>query len=115
MSQGKRFDAGKSPVAQGCLHYFPKALLAVGSVSEYGAKKYDVPYDDKNWAQLPNAYNRYTDGLGRHLLLQGVEQWDEGSRLLHAAHAAWNALARLELLLADGVKLQAPPQAEIPF
>ncbi len=108
MSEGKKFDAGKSPVVQGCLHYFPAALLAVGKVSEYGANKYDVSYSDKNWGRLHDAFNRYTDGLGRHLLLEGQDLWDDESNLLHAAHAAWNALARLELLLQDGTELVAP-------
>lgn len=114
MSEGRKFDGGKSPVVQGCLHYFPQALLAVGKVSEYGANKYSVPYSDKNWGRLNNAFNRYTDGLGRHLLLEGLDQWDEESKLLHAAHAAWNALARLELLLQDGASLEAPPSVVPP-
>jgi hypothetical protein len=38
----------------------------------------------------------------RHLLeeAQGLE-CDADSNLLHAAHTAWNALARLELILLD--------------
>lgn len=110
MSEGKKFDAGKAPIVQGCLHYFPKALLAVAQVSAYGAKKYNVPFSDKNWSRLEDAFNRYTDGMGRHLMLESLEATDtgaydptgaKGSEMLHAAHVAWNALARLELLLAQ--------------
>lgn len=86
-------------MTQSVLHYFPNALLAVGDVSNYGAKKYSVQFSDKNWSRLDQAFERYSDGLGRHLILEGVEEKDQESGLLHAAHAAWNALARLELLL----------------
>ena len=41
----------------------------------------------------------YTDALYRHLLAESPDDPDTG--LLHAAHAAWNALARLELLLKE--------------
>ena len=99
MSEGKKFDQGKAPLFQGCLQYFPRALMCVANVSAYGAKKYDVPFSDKNWSRLDDAFNRYTDGLARHLTLEGVSERDDESGLLHAAHAAWNALARLELLL----------------
>lgn len=114
---GKKFDSGKSPVVQGGLHYFPRAIMAVAAVSDYGANKYDVPFSEKNWELVSDGFNRYTDGLGRHLCLEGLEQYDtgtydptgaKGSELLHAAHVAWNALARLEKLLADGVPLRMP-------
>lgn len=32
MTQGKKFDAGKSPVTQSVLHYFPQALLTDGQI-----------------------------------------------------------------------------------
>ena len=124
MSEGRKYDAGKAPLVQGCLHYFPQALLAVATVSQYGATKYNVPFEDKNWSRLPNAEKRYGDGLGRHIALEGLELWDtgnfdptgaKGSGLLHAAHAAWNALAKLELLLDRGVSLQRPYDSDIPF
>lgn len=97
---GKKFDTGKAPIVQGCFQYFPKALLAVADVSAYGANKYDVPYHDKNWARLDDAFNRYTDGLGRHLVGEYIDgPNDPESNKLHAAHVAWNALARLEILI----------------
>jgi hypothetical protein len=102
MSQepGKKLDQGKSPLLQGCLAYFPKALLAVADVSAYGAKKYNVPYADKNWERVPDATARYSDALARHILAESFDGLvDPESQLKHAAHAAWNALARLELLL----------------
>ena len=35
----------------------------------------------------------------RHLLKEDSEVYDEETELLHASHCAWNALARLEMLL----------------
>lgn len=110
MSEGKKFDAGKAPLVQGCLAYFPRALSAVANVSAYGAKKYAVPYSDKNWSRLPDGIARYTDGLGRHVLFESIDgPTDPESGHLHAAHAAWNALARLELLLTPA----SPPVSAI--
>lgn len=104
---GKKFDGGKAPLVQGCLNYFPKALMAVAMVSKYGAEKYKVPYTDKNWAKLENALARYTDGDARHLLGEAIDGlYDPESHLLHAAHHLWNAAARLELLLDSGVALE---------
>lgn len=95
---GTKGDAGKSPVMQGVLFYFPRALLAVGQVSEYGATKYTW----NGWESVPKGTVRYGDALVRHILLERMEgQRDKDTNLLHAAHAAWNALARLELLLRE--------------
>lgn len=97
---GHKADNGKPQVVQGVIQYFPRALKSVARVSEYGAHKYNVPYSDKNWERVEDGLNRYTDALGRHLCdeMAGDES-DPESGLLHAAHAAWNALARLELIL----------------
>jgi hypothetical protein len=43
--------------------------------------------------------DRYTDAMLRHALAEGIEEFDTESGLKHAAHTAWNALARLELML----------------
>lgn len=109
VSLGKKNDKDLPPLVQGCLAYFPKALLAVADVSKFGATKYNVPYSDKNWEKVPDGYNRYTDALGRHLVKEHVEGiYDTESKLLHAAHAAWDSLARLELLLRTDVPQKGP-------
>lgn len=93
-----KYDAGKAPVFRGAVSYFPRALAAVASVSEFGARKYAW----KGWENVPDGYNRYSDALVRHLASEGQEEvLDPDSRLLHAAHTAWNALARLELKIKD--------------
>ena len=92
-----KHDSGKSPVFRGVFKYFPKALKAVADISAMGAKKYSWGgwKDSATFADV----HRFEDALGRHLLNEHVEGWyDPESNLLHAAHAAWNALAKLELL-----------------
>ena len=100
---GKKFDSDKMPAVQGLINYFPRALLAVAKQSKYGAEKYEVPYSDQNWAKLDGAKERYNDARGRHIIDEAVDGlYDSESHTLHAAAAAWNALAYLELLLREG-------------
>ncbi len=95
---GAKLDAGKVPVVRGAFGYFPRALIEVAKVSQFGATKYAW----KGWETVPDGVVRYTDALGRHLLYEATgENRDPDSNLLHAAHAAWNALARLELMLRE--------------
>lgn len=105
--KSKKYDGGKSPVVQGCFHYFPRALKAIADVSAYGSAKYNVSLEEKNWAGL--AVPRLTDADGRHLLDEAIDgPYDPESELLHAAHHAWEAVARLEPMLAAGVPLRKP-------
>lgn len=96
----KKLDTGKAPAVRGLFSYFPNALLAVANVSAYGAKKYNLDYSDKNWARVEGGLGRYSDALARHTIKHAAsESHDPESHLLHVAHAAWNALAILELVL----------------
>jgi Domain of unknown function (DUF5664) len=98
-----KYDAGKSPIFRGGLGYFPRAISRVASVSNFGATKY--AWD--GWRQVPDGLNRYTDAMVRHLAAEAEgEVLDPDSGLLHAAHVAWNALARLELILANIKRLE---------
>lgn len=93
---GAKMDAGKSPVLQGALQYFPRAIKAVSDVSHVGAKKYAW----KGWEAVPDGINRYGDAMGRHILAETIEgPIDHETQQLHASQTAWNALARLELIL----------------
>jgi hypothetical protein len=96
-SPGAKLDAGKNRVGL-VLSGFAHALEHVARVGTFGAQK----YTDHGWRSVPNGHARYTDAMLRHLLkeFQG-ETHDPDSTLLHAAHGAWNALARLELLLQE--------------
>jgi hypothetical protein len=92
---GAKLDAGK--VRAGLvISGFSRALTEVSRVGTFGAAK----YCDDGWISVPDGQSRYTDALFRHLLAEAAgESHDPESGLLHAAHAAWNALARLDLLL----------------
>lgn len=96
---GMKFDAGK-PMAGLMVSDFANALLAVSEVTTFGAKK----YAPRSWMTVPNARDRYNDALHRHLLMAAAgEKQDQESKLLHAAHVAWNALALLELEIRNGL------------
>lgn len=97
---GIKTDAGK-PRAGLMVQDFALALQAVAEVTTFGAEKYTA----SGWLAVPNRQARYTDAMFRHLLTEQAGQLrDPESGLLHAAHAAWNALARLELLLREGAE-----------
>lgn len=92
---GAKLDHGKNRLGL-VMGGFSRALQAVGEVGTYGATK----YSDNGWMQVPDGVDRYTDAMYRHLMKEAAgEQLDKDTELLHAAHAAWNALARLELML----------------
>lgn len=94
---GAKLDQGKNRLGL-VLFGFARALQAVGRVGTYGAKK----YSDNGWMQVPDGERRYTDALMRHLMKEAAgEEKDTDTDLLHASHAAWNALARLELMLRE--------------
>lgn len=93
---GAKLDAGKVCMWQGLIGYFPRACREVAAVSTFGARKYAW----KGWQTVPEGFERYSDAMVRHLAYEGEGQrLDPDSGLEHAAHAAWNALARLEFLL----------------
>jgi hypothetical protein len=92
---GAKVDAGKATYDL-VLPSFPKALAAVDAVAKFGAAK----YTRDGWRSVPDAVARYGNAGQRHRIARlGGESHDPDSKLLHAAHDAWNALAVLELLL----------------
>ncbi len=94
---GAKLDHGKPRLGL-VLGGFSRALQAVGAVGTFGAAK----YTDDGWISVPNGQRRYTDAMLRHLLQEASgEQSDPESGLPHAAHVAWNALARLDLALRE--------------
>lgn len=106
---GAKLDAGKVPILQGALEYFPNALREVAQVSYVGAKKYTW----KGWETVPDGINRYGNALARHLL--ATEMYDADTGMLHAAQVAWNALARLELILREQKVIQIPEGTQQSF
>lgn len=100
---GAKFDAGKAPVYQGVIDYFPRAVEAVALVSQAGADKYAW----KGWETVPDGYTRYKNAQHRHATKKAKEGiWDKdflavNKYILHDAQEAWNALAALELFLRE--------------
>ena len=94
---GSKLDDGKNRLGL-VIGDFARSLKAVGEVGTYGA----IKYTDGGWVEVPNGIKRYTDATMRHFLdeMSGVE-YDKDTELLHAAHFAWNALARLDLIIRE--------------
>lgn len=92
---GAKADSGKVRPAL-VLGGFARALLEVSEVGTYGAKK----YTDNGWMEVPDGLRRYDEAMLRHWLKEkSGESIDSDTGLTHAAHLAWNALARLDLML----------------
>jgi Domain of unknown function (DUF5664) len=97
---GAKLDAGKNRMGL-VMGGFARALLEVGRVGTYGANKYTA----NGWVEVPNGVERYTDAMYRHLASEAMgEEVDRDTGIRHAAHAAWNALARLDLAIREGEK-----------
>ncbi len=92
---GSKLDAGKI-IADDILRMFARALWAVCEVGTFGANKYTLG----GWQHVPEGVRRYSNAQMRHRLKEWMgEEKDSDSELAHAKHEAWNALARLELML----------------
>lgn len=101
---GAKLDAGKNRVGL-VVGGFSRALQAVGRVGTFGAGK----YSPDGWITVPNGVERYTDAMYRHLLDEAAgETLDPQTGIQHAAHAAWNALARLDLMLREQESCNRP-------
>lgn len=102
----RKLDGGKPPLYRGVLCKFPRALRAVAGVSAFGAKKYEVPVEATGYADVEDGFNRYSDAVVRHLvdeIIDGPVNHEDGD-LNHAAQVAWDALARLEIMLRNKEK-----------
>lgn len=92
---GAKLDDGKTRMGL-VVGGFARALKAVGEVGTFGA----VKYSPDGWVDVPDGIARYTDAMYRHLMDEAAgEAVDQQTGIAHAAHAAWNALARLDLMI----------------
>ena len=90
-------DEGKAPIYNGFIKYFPRAIEAVANISQFGYEKYGTW---GGWLGVENGLARYQDAKCRHMIDEAKgEDKAKDSQLLHAAHEAWGAMAKLELLL----------------
>jgi hypothetical protein len=112
VGMNQKLDGGKPPMWRGLMAYFAAALNGVAKVSQMGHDKYG---EWGGWRRVENAQQRYSDALLRHLHYYAMgEKLDIESGLSHLAHAAWNALAILELELAPDTIAAAPPAEPAP-
>lgn len=100
---GAKLDQGKVDVFRHFMAMFPDAMTCVAWVSEYGERKYSY----MGWSKVNDGVRRYTAAMNRHILDEARgEVYDadpaKGSDLAHAAQAAWNAMARLQLMIKEG-------------
>ena len=98
---GAKLDNGKNRLGL-IFGGFPRALWQVGLVGTQGANK----YSPGGWKTVKNGFERYTDAMDRHYLKENMGEILDpeltemaGEDIYHAACVAWNALARLELVL----------------
>lgn len=103
---GAKLDDGK-PLAGMTIGDFSRALSGVIDVGTFGAKK----YSRSGWLEVPDAEFRYKNALYRHLLDSEASELDKDSGLPVLAHATWNLLAWLELVLRR--KAQDPSDREL--
>lgn len=95
-TEGVKNDKEKVPLYRGLFVQFPRAMEAIAAQSAHGATKYSW----ENWRRVPNGIDRYSDAMVRHLLAEAKgEVHDPDSGFPHAWATAWNAIARLELML----------------
>ena len=90
--EGIKYDTGKPRIYE-MIEDFKEPLIEVSKVWAFGANK----YTKHNWAYVDNAEDRYSNALLRHMLEGDAK--DSESEILHAAHVAWNALARLYFII----------------
>lgn len=94
---GAKLD-GNKPEPELIQRGMARALNAIAEVGTFGAHK----YSRDGWMSVPEAQRRYTNAMYRHLSAEHRgELVDRDSGALHAAQVAWNALARLELILRE--------------
>lgn len=95
---GMKYDEGK-PNLSLVFGGFNKALLDVGYIGTFGARK----YTPNGWKEVDNLYERYSSALLRHMFAamspRVKDIYDNETGRLHLAHVAWNALALTEHML----------------
>ena len=94
MKEGTKYDNGKLRLAEMFID-FKIPMEELCKVWEFGANK----YEKSNWKKLQNPIDRYTNAMLRHLIAEETNLVDDESKLLHAAHIAFNALARLYFIV----------------
>lgn len=75
-----------------------EAIEQIVNIYTFGAHK----YAPDTWQHLPDGIKRYKAAMMRHLVEdEKGHLYDDESKLLHAAHMAWNAVAVLYLRMQE--------------
>jgi hypothetical protein len=80
-----------TPLATGCLDYFPAALSAVAQLSRAGNDKHN-PGEPMHWARGKSM--DHADCILRHMAERGTIDLEDG--ISHTVKVAWRALALLQ-------------------
>lgn len=99
---GAKLDANKNRMGL-VLSDFAPAIAQVCKVGTLGANK----YSPHGWITVPDGIERYTDAMLRHYFSEAMgkvldpelTEMNNGDEIYHASCVAWNALARLTLIL----------------
>ena len=83
-----------TPICEGVLDYFPRAIAAVARLSQIGNDKHN-PGEPLHWSKGKST--DHPNCIARHLIDRG--RIDPDSGMLHDVGLAWRALANLELAL----------------
>jgi hypothetical protein len=96
---GFKDDKTKAPVWEGVICNFPLALERIAHHSAHNRNAREW----QDWQQVPGGFARYSNALSRHLL-EETTVFAGLPEIGHATAVAWNALARLEILLRGRVE-----------
>lgn len=101
---GIKLDDGKPKPFKHFLLEFPNAINAVAKHAEYSVD--DPGHVLYGWKSVPDGFKRYSEAVTRHLIDSPppyeevpLALGDLNQHVLAATIVAWNAMARLELLL----------------
>lgn len=79
-----------------------ETIEQVVRVYTFGAEK----YAPDSWQNLDDGYRRYKAALMRHIVAhEKGEMVDDESGILHLAHAAWNAIAMLHIVMNEKTEI----------
>lgn len=76
----------------------PRAIESLARVMTWALES--KGYKESDWLHVPDGERVYSGGLHRHDNKEKRgQEFDDESGLEHAIHTAWNAMARVELIL----------------
>lgn len=90
---------------------FPNAIMEVAKVMTWAEE--NKGYKPNDFKNLPNSETEFSAAASRHRVkgfiqkaqgIPAIERTDEESNIVHLAHAAFNVLAELELVLTGKIK-----------